>query len=297
MMKASDIEQRALRTAMYAATHRYLSLFETNPEFQSQDSLSGLFVPALWRFLFRFAWLRHVVRNQLHNNVPGTYEYVIARTKFFDEQFARALERGIPQIVILGAGYDTRAVRQQRAIHGTRIFELDTAILQAGKKRVFERNDVSIPDELTFCPITFGKDSIANTLAEVGYDSTKRTLFLWEGVSYYLSEQAVLETFAFIKNNAASGSGLVFDYFYKSIIDGDHDCYGARELTAAVVKEGVPFQFGIESARLEQFLSDLGFDLLVRQGPEELEQQYLTSHGNRLGKVYGFAECVHAILK
>jgi len=296
MDKRAGIEQRASKTAMFAAIHRYLSLFEANPNFSSKDTLSELFIPRLIKFLLGFAWFRSHVRQKLQRKVPGTYPYVIARAKCFDEQFVRALQNRVPQIVILGAGYDTRAIRYQSQNLASRVFELDTGILQSRKRAIFERNGVAIPDHLSFCPITFGKHSIADVLTQVGYDSTKTTLFLWEGVTYYLTESAVLDTFAAIKKGAAPGSELLFDYFYKSIVDGRDYYYGAKEIVASVKKTGEPFLFGIEPGSLEQFLSALGFSVVAHYSPEALEQHYLSSHGETLGKVYGFAECIHARL-
>jgi len=296
MDKNAAIGQRASKTAMFAAIHRYLSLFEANPDFSCKDTLSGLFIPRLGKFLLGFAWFRRRVHQKLHNKVPGTYPYVIARAKCFDEQFFKALQAQVPQIVILGAGYDTRAIRYQSQNHGSRIFELDTGVLQSRKRAIFEKNGVVIPDNLTFSPITFGKETLADALNKAGYDSTQTTLFLWEGVTYYLTESAVFETFAFIKNSAASGSELLFDYFYKSFVDGEDDYYGGKEISASVTKTGEPFLFGIEQGGLEQFLSKLGFAVASRYLPEALERKYLSSNGDTLGKVYGFAECVHARL-
>ena len=297
MTKNAGIEQRASKTAMFAAVHRYLSLFESNPELSSQDTLAGLFISRLWKFLLGFAWCRRHVRQNLHNKVPGTYPYVIARTKCFDERFVSALQARVPQIVILGAGYDTRAIRYQSQNYGSRVYELDTGLLQSRKKAIFERNSVAIPDYLTFCPITFGKDTLADVLHQAGYDSTQKTLFLWEGVTYYLTESAVLKTFAFIENSAVSGSELLFDYFYKSFIDGRDDYPGAKELFSSVRKVGEPFLFGIDQGGLEEFLSTVGFSVVERYCPQALEQRYLTSNGETLGKVYGFAECVQVRLK
>ena len=133
-------------------------------------------------------------------------------------------------------------------------------------------------------------------LNQAGYDSTQTTLFLCEGVTYYLTESAVLETFAFIKNSAAPGSELLFDYFYKSFIDGRIDYSGAKELFDSVAKAGEPFLFGIDQGRLEEFLSTLGFSVVERHKPQALEQRFITSNSETLGKVYGFAECVRARL-
>jgi len=292
-----NIGSRPSRTAMFAAIHRYLSLFESNPDFSSRDYLSGQFIPAYIRLTLCMRWLRRHVRKKLNRKGPGTYQYVIARTKFFDEQFLKALDASVPQIVILGAGYDTRAVRYRERLGSTKVFELDTAVLQLRKSKIFKKNKVPIPDNLVFCPITFGQQSIAEVLENLGYDSAQRTLFLWEGVTYYLTESAVLETLGFIKNNAGSASELVFDYFYKSFVDGRYDYYGAKPLYDAVVKIGEPFLFGIEEGGLSQFISDAGFEVVSHQTPEALEKHYLSGENGSLGKVYGFAECVHARLK
>ena len=148
--KKTDIEKRASKTAMFAAVHRYLSLFESNPVFSSQDTLSGLFTSRLDKFLLGFSWVRHHVRQKLDKNVPGTYPYVIARTRCFDEQFVGALQARVPQIVILGAGYDTRAIRYRAQNYGSRVFELDAGILQSRKKAIFERNSLAVPNHLIF---------------------------------------------------------------------------------------------------------------------------------------------------
>jgi methyltransferase (TIGR00027 family) len=295
--RQTNIGNRPSRTAMFAAIHRYLSLFESNPDFSSRDYLSGQFIPAYIRLTLCLRWLRRHVRKKLNIKAPGTYQYVIARTRFFDEQFLKALEGSVPQIVILGAGYDTRAVRYRERLGSTKVFELDTPALQHRKSKIYKQNKVSIPDNPVFCPITFGQQSIAEVLEKHGYDSAQRTLFLWEGVTYYLTESAVLETLGFIKNNAGPASELVFDYFYKSFVGGGFDYYGAKPLYDAVVKIGEPFLFGIEEDGLSQFISDAGFELITHLTPETLEEHYLSSENGSLGKVYGFAECVHARLK
>ena len=288
--------KRASKTAMFAAVHRYLSLFESNPDFSSQDSLSRLFIPGIGRFLLSFDWFRRYLNRKLHNKVPGTYPYVIARTKCFDERFLTALQQGIPQIVILGAGYDTRAIRYQSQNQDSKVFELDTPVLQEKKLAILKRDGIATPVRLKLCPITFGSDALADVLKQAGYDPVLKTLFMWEGVTYYLPESAVLETLSFIKDHSAPGSEVVFDYFYQDFVEGYHDYYGAKEIATSVKEVGEPFQFGIEPEKLESFLSSLGFKVLSRYNPEALEQRYLSSRGESLGKVYGFAECVHARL-
>ena len=296
MEVSPSISQRASKTAMFAAIHRYLSLFEQCSEFSSHDTMAGLFIPAPIKLLLRFAWFRRHVRRKLHKKVPGTYEYVIARSKCFDEAFVNALHDGMQQIVILGAGYDSRAIRYQSLNQDSRIFELDTEALQSKKKKILARNRISIPDRLIFCPIIFGAETLVHALEKAGYDKTHRTLFMWEGVTYYLTESAVVETLDFINNNSGPDSRLMFDYFYQSVLDGKCEFYGASEISDSVAQIGEPFQFGIEPSMLESFMSEQGFTVLTRYPPEVLERKYLSCKGETLGKVYGFAECVSARL-
>lgn len=291
----SNKEQRASKTAMMAAVHRYLSQFEPNPDFHTQDTLAKLFIPRLWKFLIGFAWFRRFLLKKLNREVPGTYPYVIARAKYFDEQFIHALKEYVPQIVLLGSGYDTRAIRYQTQNQGSTVFELDTPALLKNKQAIFKQNGIDIPDRLKLCPIIFGKDDLATVLKQADFDLSLKTLFMWEGVNYYLPEPAVDETLSFIKENTPTGSTLVFDYFYQSFIDGNHDYYGAKEIATAVQEVGEPFQFGIEPESLASFLADFGFELLSHYNSGDLEQTYLSSLDGQLGKVYGFAECVTAI--
>lgn len=288
-------EQRASETAKMAAAHRYLSLFEPIPDFRTQDTLAKLFIPRFGKFLLGFAWCRRFLHKKLHNTVPGTYPYVIARTKYFDEQFVRAIRGCVPQIVLLGSGYDTRAIRYQTQNQGSTVFELDTPALLRNKQAILKRNGIEIPDTLKLSPIVFGQDDLGAVLKQAGFSPALKTLFMWEGVSYYLTESAVHETLSFISENTPVGSTLVFDFFYESVVDGNHDYYGAKEIFKAVEEVGEGFQFGIEPDNLTSFLADFGFELLSQDNSDDLEQRYLSSDGDQLGKVYGFAACVTAV--
>ena len=243
--KQATIEQRASRTAMMAAIHRFLASKEEHPNFQGPDHLAALFLPLKAKFFLSFAFMRRYVRKKLRKGVPGTYEYMLARTKYFDILFQYALEEDIPQIVVLGAGYDTRAIRFQKAIQHTKIFELDAPTTQQEKKTRLQHTNLALPQQLTFVPINFSNERLETVLLTAGYDPSQRSLFLWEGVTYYLPEEAVKETLAFIKNHSGRESAIAFDYFYTSVLEGTCEYYGAKEISESVLKFGEPFQFGI----------------------------------------------------
>jgi methyltransferase (TIGR00027 family) len=129
------IEKKASETAMFAAIHRHLAYKEEDPSFQGPDYMANLFLPGKAKFFLSFKFMRNLIRKKLRKGVPGTFEYMVARTKHFDNLFKQALLENIPQVVLLGAGYDTRSIRYKDQIKDTMIFELDTPIIQLQKKK------------------------------------------------------------------------------------------------------------------------------------------------------------------
>jgi methyltransferase (TIGR00027 family) len=289
--KQSSIDRKASQTAMFAAIYRHIATMEKNTSFRGPDGLAQLFLPSHLRFLLRFSF----AKRSIINKVPGIYEYVIARTKFFDDLFLKALEDRIPQIVFLGAGYDTRAIRFNEFNLQTKIFELDSPYLQKKKKAIIKNNNLSIPDQLNFVPINFNNEDLETVLSKAGFDKFKQTFFIWEGVTQYLPEQTIKDTLEFIKNNSGPGSTVAFDYFYKSFVDGNLDFYGAKELYKSVNKVGEPFKFGIDEGGIDSFLDGNGFDVLANYTPDEFEKAYLyDDKGSFKGKMNDYVCHVHA---
>ena len=294
----SRIEKKASETAMFAAIHRFVASREANPDFQGPDQLSRFFLPPAARFLLSFKYMRNSFRRKLRKKVPGTYEYVTARTRHFDGIFKQALEENIPQIVILGAGYDTRPIRFKKLIKQTRIFELDAPIIQEQKKQILYKSKISIPEQVTYIPINFNKEKLEDVLGKTSYNTALKTCFLWEGVSYYLKEEAVKDTLSAINIFSGVGSTVSFDYFYRSAIDGSTGYYGANEIYREVLKSKEPFRFGLNKGEIEEFLAESGFDVVEHHYPEEFEKKYLyDKKGEFYGKMYGFACNVTAKVK
>ena len=117
--------QKPSRTAFFAALRRAIAHKDYGDEKFGPDNLAGIFLPAYYRFFLRFSKIRANTVKKLDGFFPGMTEYLIARTVYFDRKFVQALENGTTQIVILGAGYDSRAWRFAELNSGTTIFELD----------------------------------------------------------------------------------------------------------------------------------------------------------------------------
>ena len=115
------------------------------------------------------------MREEMISRTPGMYEYIIARTTYFDHIVEQALRDNIPQILFLGAGYDTRPYRFKDLIKDTRIFELDIHTTQQYKMKLLHQKNIPIPEQLTFVSINFNTETLEDTLLEAGYRKDKKT--------------------------------------------------------------------------------------------------------------------------
>ena len=181
-MNGNGVEQKPSETALFAALRRTLAHKEYQNQQFGPDNLAECFLPAHFRFFLKFKKIRANTKARLNEFLPGLIEYMIARTAFFDALFMDALKEGVPQIVLLGAGYDSRAYRFAKKNHGTRIFELDIAPTQNQKVKCLKRARIDIPDEVKFIPINFNTESLGDVL-ENGWIQPARKNFVHLGGS------------------------------------------------------------------------------------------------------------------
>jgi methyltransferase (TIGR00027 family) len=277
---------RDSQTAGFTCLARACASRERDPRRRGPDDLANVFLPTWVRLVLAVPGLRRLFVRKLFP--VGMYEYVFARTKFLDRVFDQALENAIPQIVLLGAGFDTRALRFQKRNKGTRIWELDLPATQNPKIEIYTRKHVTLPGELSLVPIDFSRDRLDFVLAGAGYQPRLRTLFIWEGVTMYLDAAAVDRTLETIHRLTIPGSLLAFDYIGASVVRRENRYDGEQQVFDAVAKAGERWTFGIEAGQIEQFLADRGFDLVSNLTADDLTRQYLTAEdGSCLGQVSG----------
>ena len=171
-----------------------------------------------------------------------------------DAAFVEALEEQVPQIVLLGAGFDTRGLRFAGRNRGTTIFELDAPTTQQAKIGVLRRKKIPLPEEIVYVPIDFDQEEVAGVLEKAGYQADQRCLFLWEGVTMYLSAQAVDRTLEFIRRSSTPGSRVAFDYIYAAVLRKENRYYGEERAQAMVADVGESWTFGLEEGEIGPFL-------------------------------------------
>lgn len=251
-----------------------------------------LLVPTFMRLLLHIRLVRRFYRQVLAPK--GIYEYTIARTKYVDAVFQASLAEGFDQVLIFGAGFDTRALRFQTESGNTRIFELDAPITQEAKLAQYANRGLSIPANVTFISIDFDRESLPDKLEEAGFGKGARSLFVLEGLLMYLQPESVDETFKVIEEFAGEGSEVVFDYVLASVLRQAGSSYGEREIVNSVVKAGERWYFGIEEGELEGFLKKYGFSVTEHQDAHDLERQHFTE---RSGEIVGRVNGTHCLVR
>ncbi len=291
----SSIENHPSETAMFTTFLRALAAMDEREGIRGSDYLAEVFLPEDRKHM-----LKNVTeRVWLINNPPliFSYSYIIARTVFFDQIVEQALRDNIPQIVFLGAGYDSRPYRFKDLIKETRLFEVDARSTQQSKMELLHKANISIPEQLTFVSVNLNTDDLKECLFKTGYDNNKKTLFIWEGVTCYLLPQAVDDTLSFIKANSPVGSTICFDY--NLILSEESDGYSSKENIEVLRSNfpGEPYLFGIERERIDEFLSERGFRKIEQLTAMDMEQKYLAlSDGSTAGRITASCCLVHAVV-
>lgn len=196
-----------------------------------------------------------------------------ARTRYFDDFLKKSIHEGLEQLIILGAGYDTRAYRIE-GLKNVKVFELDHPNTQNFKIQKIKEIFGSIPDNVTYIPVDFEIQALNPKLFEK-YDSSKKTLFVMEGLIYYLSPKSVDKILSFIAENSGKGSIVLFDYFHQCVVD--ETCEVGRIFRSYAELVGETLKFGLKEEIIEEFLLKRGFSNIKNVNSEDYKKSYF--HG------------------
>ncbi len=285
-MPERRIETTTSRTAEWVCLSRAASWLESNPCYHSDDNLALRLVPAWVWLVFRTPCLRRLVMRAMAPQ--GMYEYVIARTKYIDAAMRQALRERFDQVLILGAGFDTRALRFQAEAQGTVIFEVDAPVTQSAKLQQYLKRGLAVPPNVVFLAVDFEKEWLPTRLGEAGFRRQQRSLFILEGLVMYLEAGTVDELFRLIQGCAGQGSRVVFDCVLASVLRGEGESDEAREIVARVAQANERWRFGIEAAAIGEFLATYGLRLVDHRDARGLEEMYFRDQaGGLVGHVNG----------
>ena len=234
-----------------------------------------------------------LVREQRDHVLPGIQNSIVARVRFFDDFVESSLANGLHQLVILGAGYDTRAHRMG-GLKRIRVFEVDHPGTQEMKIEMVKKIFGHLSDHVVYVPVDLTTEDLSFKLLENGYDKSKRTLFLMEGLLYYLSPSVVDGVLSFIVRSSCKGSSILFDYFPSSLTEGNGEA--GRFLKISLEKSGTPLQFGLEERMVETFLTHRGYSKVHNVTSEDYKRAYF--HGVNEGRIVSsLLNFAHAVIE
>jgi len=206
--------------------------------------------------------------------------FIAARTRFAEDALAAAVEQGVRQVVVLGAGLDTYAYRCTLRDR-LRIFEVDDPATQDWKRQRLKEAAIPIPSLLTFAPVDFERQTLAEGLTVAGFDPSQQTFFTWLGVVPYLTEKAVWSTLSFLAN-LPNGAQIVFDYSDPpdSLSGEARVSHEMRAMRVAQLGEAWLNYFEAEELRAK--LMALGFCAVEDLGPSQIAARYFPNRFNSL---------------
>ncbi|KAA0942480.1 class I SAM-dependent methyltransferase [Streptomyces apricus] len=203
----------------------------------------------------------------------GFLAEILLRQRYFEDLVALAVDAGVRQVLLLGAGYDTTALRLTAA-EGVRFFEVDHPATQAVKLRTLAGAGLRT-DHVTPVPLDFTTGApLGDTLAAHGFDGTAPCVVGWLGVTYFLPGTACRATFGDLAAAVAPGSLLLFDYLDRSVVDGTSRYGGALEMARQVAVQGEPYVNGLTPDTAAALARAAGFEPLERLRVPDLVRRY-----------------------
>ncbi len=205
--------------------------------------------------------------------------FMAVRSRYAEDELAHAVVRGVRQYVVLGAGLDTFAWRSP--FPDLRVFEVDYPATQHWKRQRLVNVGMDQPESLTFAPVDFETQTLAEGLRLAGFRTDEPACFSWLGVTMYLTAEAFQSTISFI-GGLPTGSGVTFDYAVDRAELGFFEKAALDHLGRKVAAMGEPFQLFFRPPELAASLRLSGFNDLEDVGRDELNGRYLAERADGL---------------
>ncbi|HEY2471086.1 MAG TPA: SAM-dependent methyltransferase [Terracidiphilus sp.] len=264
-METGRASRTALRVAHRRAVHQVL------------DQPCILNDPIAVRLLARDFTIDYA--NESHPVARAFRAFMAARSRFAEDQLANAFQQGVRQYVVLGAGLDTFAYRNQFAdLH---VFEVDFPATQDWKRMLLDEAAIAVPANVTFVPLDFEHKTLAEGLAEAGVETKQPAFFGWLGVVPYLTLEAFRSSIAAIAQLPAP-TAVTFDFAMSPELLGPRARAAFEMLASRVAAAGEPFRLFFTPETLEAELHSAGFSQVQMIGADELNRRYFSDRNEGL---------------
>jgi methyltransferase (TIGR00027 family) len=277
-----------MRPGQFSRTAEFMALFRALESAQSlsqrlfHDPFAALFLSASLRRVAQCSAmpiLGPLVQQIIDHFWPGARSSGVARTRLIDDWIEASIANGSQQLVVLGAGFDSRAWRMP-VLAGLPIFEVDHAATATKKHRLVaavaaERQDV------VSVTLDFDRDRLPDALVAAGFDPKRCSAVVWEGVTNYLTVDAVRSVLAWV-GNLAAGSTLIFTYVHRGVIADPTSFEGAEKILRTVASAGEPWTFGFVPETLPRCLQAHGLRLVEDLSADDYRSRYFGPKARRM---------------
>ena len=222
--------------------------------------------------------------------VPGLHEHLISRTRFIDDLIKKSISQQVEQYVILGAGYDSRAYNLKLP-SGLKIFEVDQPEVQEIKRSKLPDETPNV-ENITYVSVDFNHQSLKNQLLNSGFDKSKSTIYTLEGVSQYITREALNSTLSELALLTPNSNATFFmSYVSKLLREDPKACFcmgyskpekAAKFITNGAAKVGEPWISLYSSKEIEDLLSQNSFTLIENKTLADLNSKYFTPVGRTI---------------
>lgn len=283
-------EDRVSRTAQYMALFRALETTRPSGKRLFNDPYAISFLSGgLKRAtqLSRLSFVRNMVERIIHRKIPGALSSGLARTRYIDDLLQYAVGNGIQQVIILGAGFDTRGLRLG-FLRNIPVIEIDHPNTSAYKVKVLKNSFNKLPDHVRYHQLDFNKESLDDMLSWNPIDLTLTTAIVWEGVTNYLTAAAVESVFRFV-SRFAGGSYIIFTYVHRQVLEHPYTFFGGEQLLSDLDKLEERWTFGFRPEELKDYLNNFNWALLEDKGAVEYRRKYLRQNTEKGYEFYRVA--------
>ena len=263
------------KTAVLVATIRAVHLRWHDPPHIFEDTFAMQMLTPFWHAVAKYKPLKWLVGDVLLGVYRPVYPVVVLRSRYTEDQLVEAIESGTEQYVILGAGYDTFALRRKDLADKVRVFEVDHPATQDVKRQRILKANGSIPDNLTFVPVDFEVDRLDEEMEKAGFNSQQPAFYSWLGVTYYLTPEAIRDTLDRVAQKSAPGSRIVFDFKIAKHMMTQEWRTLCEKMEGFVARRGEPMLTDFTPQSLSDMMARHGYTEVEMMPPEEQKRRYL----------------------
>lgn len=271
-MESGKASETAALTAMLRAAHQ---IIDDEPRLVDDPIAVGLVEDATRE---RIATRRAAL---LSPGLMVPRAAVVLRSRYAEDQLAQAVERGVDQFAILGAGLDTFAYRQPEFARRLRIYEIDHPATQAWKRQRLAAVGIAVPDNLRWAPIDFEQQTLAAGLREAGFGASRPAFFSWLGVTQYLTLPAIDATLEVVAA-LPSPSTIVLSFMLPDVDLPSEEAAAARSVAKDAAATGETWLTRIRPHEFAARLTQIGFREVVHLTPEEANVRYFSGRRDGL---------------